>query len=70
MKSAGVIRPWQCGWRADFSLSGMVDPEVALNLMEVICVEGLLGLNAIAMLYAHDFEVLLVILVVVFCFSC
>lgn len=50
MKSSGVIRPWQCGWRSDFSMSGMVDPEVALNLMEIICVEGLLGLKDIAMI--------------------
>lgn len=27
-----------------------MDPEVALNLMEIICVEGLLGLKDIAMI--------------------
>lgn len=41
-KTPGVIRPWQCGWRSDFSLSGMIDPEVAVNLIELICSEGLL----------------------------
>ncbi|CAK9052510.1 unnamed protein product [Durusdinium trenchii] len=34
-KHGGLIRPWQCGWRADFGISGMVDPEVAETLMEL-----------------------------------
>ena len=37
------MRPWQCGWRADFSLSAMVEPDVAHNLIELYCTEGLLG---------------------------
>ena len=40
-KAPGVIRPWQCGWRADFSLSATVEPDVATNLMELICTKGL-----------------------------
>lgn len=41
--SPGLVRPWQLGWRSDFSVSGMVDPEVAVTLMELICSEGLLS---------------------------
>ena len=39
----GVIRPWQLGWRSDFGISGMIDPEVGENLIELICQEGILS---------------------------
>ena len=41
--SPGVVRPWQLGWRSDFSVSGMVDPEVAVSIIELICSEGFLS---------------------------
>lgn len=38
--NGGLIRPWQVGWRSDFGISGMVDPEVANNLIEIYLQEG------------------------------
>lgn len=43
MKGSGVIRPWQCGYRDDYGLSGMVDPEVAIALIELYVQEGFLA---------------------------
>lgn len=40
-KHGGQIRPWQCSWRADFGISGMVDPEVVVSLIELYLHEGL-----------------------------
>ena len=43
MEGSGCIRPWQCSWRSDFGISGMVDPEQAECLMELYVLEGLLN---------------------------
>ena len=42
MRGAGHIRPWQCAWRCDFGISGMVDPEQAEMLMELYLENGFL----------------------------
>ena len=42
MKGVGQIRPWQCSWRADSGISGMIDPEQAELLMELYVLEGFL----------------------------
>lgn len=43
MKGSGVVRPWQCGFRDDYGLSGMVDPEAGIALMELYLQEGFLA---------------------------
>lgn len=40
MKGAALVRPWQCSWRADAGVSGMIDPEQCEMLMEVYLQEG------------------------------
>lgn len=40
MDAPGLLRPWMLGFRSDFGLSGFVDPEQAVMLMELIALEG------------------------------
>ena len=39
----GLARPWMLAWRADFGTSGMVDPEVFEQLVQLVCSEGFLS---------------------------
>ena len=40
MDAPALLRPWMLGFRSDFGLSGYVDPEQAVMLMELIALEG------------------------------
>lgn len=35
------LRPYMLAWRADAGCSGYIEPEIALTLIELVCVEGL-----------------------------
>ena len=35
-----LLRPWQLGFRADYSISGVIDPETCELLMELMLSEG------------------------------
>ena len=58
MKGSGVVRPWQCGFRDDYGLSGMVDPEAGIALMELYLQEGFLAteLSLIFFWFDADFS--------------
>ena len=42
-ESGHFARPWQLAWRADHSVSGMIEPDVGILLLELILSEGLLS---------------------------
>lgn len=39
----GLARPWMLAWRVDFGTSGMVEPEVFEQLVQLVCSEGFLS---------------------------
>jgi hypothetical protein len=40
MDVPGLLRPWMLAFRSDFGISGFIDPEQAIMLMELIGLEG------------------------------
>lgn len=40
MEVPGLLRPWMLSFRSDFGISGFIDPEQAVMLMELIASEG------------------------------
>lgn len=35
------LRPFMLAWRADAGCSGFIEPDIALMMIELVCVEGL-----------------------------
>lgn len=45
-----VVRPFNLGWRADFGLSGFIEPEQLIQLSELYLLEGTLVLQTLDLL--------------------